>query len=181
MKTIADHDSWATPATIEDPKALEEIAAALEARAGRGGRSSNGRPPALGLDGLRKARSGHVASKGGTRRPHEINPVLLARNGAFQTLIADLRQKLVASLVLPRVPVLSSRRAHEQEITAGSVCQENVGSSEIHRRGRGPPRSRIAGLAIAATLTVTSGFSRPAVLAPSARVNVEWGFGKASP
>jgi propionyl-CoA synthetase len=34
MKKIADHDPFATPATIEDPKVLEEIAAALEARAG---------------------------------------------------------------------------------------------------------------------------------------------------
>jgi propionyl-CoA synthetase len=33
MKKIADHDAWATPATIEDPNALDEIAAALEARA----------------------------------------------------------------------------------------------------------------------------------------------------
>ena len=33
MKKIADHDPWATPATIEDPNALDEIAAALEARA----------------------------------------------------------------------------------------------------------------------------------------------------
>ena len=33
MKKIADHDSWATPATIEDPKALEEIKQALEGRA----------------------------------------------------------------------------------------------------------------------------------------------------
>ncbi len=33
MKKIADHDSWATPATIEDPKALDEIREALEARA----------------------------------------------------------------------------------------------------------------------------------------------------
>jgi len=32
MKKIADQDPWATPATIEDPKALDEIAAALEAR-----------------------------------------------------------------------------------------------------------------------------------------------------
>jgi propionyl-CoA synthetase len=34
MKKIADHDPFATPATIEDPTVLEEIAAALEARAG---------------------------------------------------------------------------------------------------------------------------------------------------
>ena len=34
MKKIADHDPWATPATIEDPKALEEIREALEARIG---------------------------------------------------------------------------------------------------------------------------------------------------
>ncbi len=34
MKKIADHDSWAMPATIEDPKALEEITAALAARIG---------------------------------------------------------------------------------------------------------------------------------------------------
>ena len=34
MKKIADHDSWAMPATIEDPKALEEITAALAARTG---------------------------------------------------------------------------------------------------------------------------------------------------
>ncbi len=34
MKKIADHDSWATPATIEDPKVLDEIKEALEARAG---------------------------------------------------------------------------------------------------------------------------------------------------
>ena len=33
MKKIADHDSWATPATIEDPKVLDEIREALEARA----------------------------------------------------------------------------------------------------------------------------------------------------
>ena len=33
MKKIADHDAWATPATIEDPKALDEIKEALEARA----------------------------------------------------------------------------------------------------------------------------------------------------
>ena len=33
MKKIADQDAWATPATIEDPKALDEIAEALEARA----------------------------------------------------------------------------------------------------------------------------------------------------
>ena len=33
MKKIADHDPWATPATIEDPKALDEIKEALEARA----------------------------------------------------------------------------------------------------------------------------------------------------
>lgn len=33
MKKIADQDAWATPATIEDPTALDEIAAALEARA----------------------------------------------------------------------------------------------------------------------------------------------------
>ncbi len=34
MKKIADHDPWATPATIEDPKVLDEIREALEARAG---------------------------------------------------------------------------------------------------------------------------------------------------
>jgi propionyl-CoA synthetase len=33
MKKIADQDAWTTPATIEDPVALDEIAAALEARA----------------------------------------------------------------------------------------------------------------------------------------------------
>jgi propionyl-CoA synthetase len=33
MKKIADHDPWATPATIEDPKVLDEIRDALEARA----------------------------------------------------------------------------------------------------------------------------------------------------
>ena len=33
MKRIADHDSWVTPATIEDPKALDEIKEALETRA----------------------------------------------------------------------------------------------------------------------------------------------------
>jgi propionyl-CoA synthetase len=33
MKKIADHDLWATPATIEDPKVLDEIREALEARA----------------------------------------------------------------------------------------------------------------------------------------------------
>jgi propionyl-CoA synthetase len=33
MKKIADQDPWATPATIEDPKALDEIKDALEARA----------------------------------------------------------------------------------------------------------------------------------------------------
>ena len=33
MKKIADHDSWSTPATIEDPKVLDEIKEALEARA----------------------------------------------------------------------------------------------------------------------------------------------------
>jgi propionyl-CoA synthetase len=32
MKKIADHESWTTPATIEDPAALEEITAALRAR-----------------------------------------------------------------------------------------------------------------------------------------------------
>jgi len=32
MKKIADHDSWAVPATIEDPTALDEIREALEAR-----------------------------------------------------------------------------------------------------------------------------------------------------
>ena len=39
MKKIADHDSWATPATIEDPKVLDEIREALEARleSGRAG------------------------------------------------------------------------------------------------------------------------------------------------
>ncbi len=34
MKKIADHDPWATPATIEDPKVLDEIKEALEARTG---------------------------------------------------------------------------------------------------------------------------------------------------
>ncbi|HTR12370.1 MAG TPA: propionyl-CoA synthetase [Roseiarcus sp.] len=34
MKKIADRDAWSTPATIEDPKALDEIAAALGAGAG---------------------------------------------------------------------------------------------------------------------------------------------------
>jgi propionyl-CoA synthetase len=33
MKKIADNDAWAAPATIEDPKALDEIREALEARA----------------------------------------------------------------------------------------------------------------------------------------------------
>ncbi|HLX99896.1 MAG TPA: propionyl-CoA synthetase [Roseiarcus sp.] len=33
MKKIADRDPWSTPATIEDPKALDEIKEALEARA----------------------------------------------------------------------------------------------------------------------------------------------------
>jgi propionyl-CoA synthetase len=33
MKKIADHEPWSTPATIEDPKALDEIGQALEARA----------------------------------------------------------------------------------------------------------------------------------------------------
>ena len=33
MKKIADHDPWSTPATIEDPKALDEIKEALETRA----------------------------------------------------------------------------------------------------------------------------------------------------
>jgi propionyl-CoA synthetase len=33
MKKIADRDPWVTPATIEDPKALDEIKEALEARA----------------------------------------------------------------------------------------------------------------------------------------------------
>jgi propionyl-CoA synthetase len=33
MKKIADKDAWGAPATIEDPNALDEIAAALEARA----------------------------------------------------------------------------------------------------------------------------------------------------
>ena len=33
MKKIADRDAWSTPATIEDPKALDEIAAALGAGA----------------------------------------------------------------------------------------------------------------------------------------------------
>ena len=32
MKKIADHDRWATPATIDDPAVLDEIAAALKAR-----------------------------------------------------------------------------------------------------------------------------------------------------
>ena len=32
MKKIADQDPWSTPATIEDPKALDEIKEALEAR-----------------------------------------------------------------------------------------------------------------------------------------------------
>jgi propionyl-CoA synthetase len=32
MKKIADHDPWATPATIEDPATLDEIAAALQAK-----------------------------------------------------------------------------------------------------------------------------------------------------
>ena len=32
MKKIADHDPWSTPATIEDPKVLDEIKEALEAR-----------------------------------------------------------------------------------------------------------------------------------------------------
>ena len=32
MKKIADNDPWSTPATIEDPKALDEIKEALEAR-----------------------------------------------------------------------------------------------------------------------------------------------------
>ena len=32
MKKIADHDSWAVPATIEDPEALDDIRAALQAR-----------------------------------------------------------------------------------------------------------------------------------------------------
>ena len=34
MKKIADRDPWTTPATIEDPQALDEIKEALEARAG---------------------------------------------------------------------------------------------------------------------------------------------------
>ena len=34
MKKIADQDPWTTPATIEDPKVLDEIREALEARAG---------------------------------------------------------------------------------------------------------------------------------------------------
>jgi propionyl-CoA synthetase len=33
IKKIADHDPWSTPATIEDPKALDEIKQALDARA----------------------------------------------------------------------------------------------------------------------------------------------------
>jgi propionyl-CoA synthetase len=33
MKKIADEDPWSTPATIEDPKALDEIKEALKARA----------------------------------------------------------------------------------------------------------------------------------------------------
>ena len=32
MKKIADQDAWSTPATIEDPKALDEIKQALEGR-----------------------------------------------------------------------------------------------------------------------------------------------------
>ena len=32
MKKIAEHDPWSTPATIEDPKTLDEIREALEAR-----------------------------------------------------------------------------------------------------------------------------------------------------
>jgi propionyl-CoA synthetase len=34
IKKIADQDAWTTPATIEDPKVLDEIKEALEARAG---------------------------------------------------------------------------------------------------------------------------------------------------
>ncbi len=34
MKKIADHDTWATPAAIEDPKVLDEIEEALATRAG---------------------------------------------------------------------------------------------------------------------------------------------------
>jgi propionyl-CoA synthetase len=33
IKKIADRDPWSTPATIEDPKALDEIKQALDARA----------------------------------------------------------------------------------------------------------------------------------------------------
>ena len=33
IKKFADQDAWTTPPTIEDPKALDEIAAALDARA----------------------------------------------------------------------------------------------------------------------------------------------------
>jgi propionyl-CoA synthetase len=32
IKKIADHEPWSTPATIEDPKVLDEIREALEAR-----------------------------------------------------------------------------------------------------------------------------------------------------
>ncbi len=32
MKKIADHEAWTTPATIEDPAALEEVTAAIRAR-----------------------------------------------------------------------------------------------------------------------------------------------------
>ena len=44
MKKIADQDPWSTPATIEDPKTLDEIKQALEARAALAARWR--RPPA---------------------------------------------------------------------------------------------------------------------------------------
>jgi propionyl-CoA synthetase len=34
MKKIADHDSWTMPATIDDPAILDEIAEALQRKAG---------------------------------------------------------------------------------------------------------------------------------------------------
>jgi propionyl-CoA synthetase len=34
MKKIADGEDWAMPATIEDPKVLDEIGAAVKGRSG---------------------------------------------------------------------------------------------------------------------------------------------------
>jgi propionyl-CoA synthetase len=34
MKKIADHEPWTMPATIEDPKVLDEVGEALKGRVG---------------------------------------------------------------------------------------------------------------------------------------------------